>query len=379
MKRTVIKKWHKGQEPQFYLRFSTDNKERMTVLCKVKEVENAPDPEDFMHKKIVEAMLRVLHSDGLKNPRVSTRQKTPTVEEFAETWISQLSVGEQTLKIYRTGLVLFFESSRHTQVGDVTVVSTRPMIKTLKEKGLSENTIRSYIKPIQMMLNFAEASRVIDKAPQLEKPKAAVKNVKVYSEKDLNRLEQYLEALKDTEGDAWVRRWSPNRPKNNYRAIMMLRYYGLRAGEVWSLPLRHIDLDKMTIKIAEVKELEWKPKKNKEAELPIVGKIKDFLIEDLKCRKPEEKYYLDKGDGTVSTATPNSLNKTIHKVLKELGLQDVAKTLHGFRASAITHMLDAGVPITDVQEIARHANISTTIGYHNRRGASGKALETLQK
>lgn len=377
MKRTVIKKWHKGSEPQYYLRFSTQNKERMTVLCNVKEVENAKDPEDYLHKKIVEALLRQF--DGLKDPRQPSRQKTPTVREYKEYWLANLSVSPKTIKIYRMGLAFFEKQHADKQIGDITNVSTRPMIKELKESGRSANTIRSYIKPVQMMFNYAAAENVITKTPQLEKPSAAVRNVKVYSESDLNKLEQYLESQKDTSGDAWVRRWSPNRPMNNYRALMMLRYFGLRAGEVWSLPLRHIDLSEMSITIAAVPELEWKPKKDKEAKLPIVGKIREFLLEDLSKRNAEEKYFLDKGDGTTATATPNSLNKTIHKVLKEVGLQDVAKTLHGFRASAITHMLEAGVPISDVQQIARHCNVETTMGYLNKKGASSKALEALQK
>lgn len=379
MKRTVIKKWHKGQQPQYYLRFSTQNKERMTVLCSVQEVENAKDSDDFLHKKIVEAMLRLFEKDNQQDSRMSGRQKTPTVLEFSTHWMSQLSVSEQTRKIYQTGLDLFIKDFKTKQIGELTTVSSRPMIRALKEKGLSDNTIRSYIKPVQMMLKFAEDSNVIMKAPQLEKPTEVQKNVKVYSERDLNRLEEHLYSLKDSEGDAWVKRWSPNRPMNNYRAFMLLRYFGLRAGEVWSLPLEHIDLEKMEIKISEVTELKWKPKKQKEAKLPIVGKIQDFLLEDLSKRKPAEKYFLDKGDGTPSTATPNSLNKTILKVLKELGLQNAAKTLHGFRASAITQMIDSGIPVTDVQDVARHSNINTTMGYFNRKKTSGKALETLQK
>jgi integrase/recombinase XerC len=377
MKRTVIKKWHKGSEPQYYLRFSTQNKERMTVLCNVKEVENAKDPEDYLHKKIVEAMLRQF--DGLKTPRQPSRQKTPTVKEYKEHWLANLSVNPKTIKIYEMGLAFFEKQNSDKQIGEITNVSTRLMIKELKESGRSANTIRSYIKPVQMMLNYAVAEGLLAKAPQLEKPNAAIKNVRTYSEADLDRLEQYLESQKDTSGDAWVQRWSPNRPMNNYRALMMLRYFGLRAGEVWSLPLRHIDLSEMSITIAAVPELDWKPKKDKEAKLPIVGKIREFLLEDLNNRKADEKYFLDKGDGTPATATPNSLNKTIYKVLKEVGLQDAAKTLHGFRASAITHMLEAGVPVSDVQQIARHCNIETTMGYLNKKGASSKALETLQR
>lgn len=42
-------------------------------------------------------------------------------------------------------------------------------------------------------------------------------------------------------------------------------------------------------------------------------------------------------------------------------------TPHVLRASRITHMLDAGVPLAEVQAFADHDNPATTVGYWNRR------------
>ncbi|MFE9886890.1 tyrosine-type recombinase/integrase [Streptomyces scopuliridis] len=42
-------------------------------------------------------------------------------------------------------------------------------------------------------------------------------------------------------------------------------------------------------------------------------------------------------------------------------------TPHVFRASRITHMLDANVPLAEVQAFADHDNPATTVGYWNRR------------
>lgn len=43
-------------------------------------------------------------------------------------------------------------------------------------------------------------------------------------------------------------------------------------------------------------------------------------------------------------------------------------TPHVLRASRITHMLDAGVPLAEVQQFADHDNPATTVGYWERRG-----------
>lgn len=37
------------------------------------------------------------------------------------------------------------------------------------------------------------------------------------------------------------------------------------------------------------------------------------------------------------------------------------------RASRITHMIDAGKPLAEIEAFADHANPSTTIGYFTRR------------
>lgn len=51
-------------------------------------------------------------------------------------------------------------------------------------------------------------------------------------------------------------------------------------------------------------------------------------------------------------------------------------TPHVLRASRITHMVDAGVPLTEVQAYADHADPSTTVGYVERRNA-GQRNERL--
>jgi site-specific recombinase XerD len=49
-----------------------------------------------------------------------------------------------------------------------------------------------------------------------------------------------------------------------------------------------------------------------------------------------------------------------------------AVTPHVLRASRITHMVDAGVPLAEVQAYADHADPSTTIGYVERRHADSR-------
>jgi len=366
MKRVIIKKSHTGMPSQYYARIPIDGKERMTVLCTVAEAEAQRDPETFLHYKLIEAVLKL--TNGVKVSTVSASQRSLGLGDLKNRWIDSLAVSENTRQQYSYAVEQFLRYHPEKQVHEIKATSTRPMIREMLDKGKSSNTIRSYIKAVQIMLKYAEREEIVTKVPALEQPTAEKRNIRIYSEAELDMIEDYLKKMDEFKPEV----------RNRYRCHMMLRYLGLRAGEVWSLRLENIDMYEEVVTLKQVKELGWKPKKGKEAQLPIVGKLKAFLLEDLKNRDPREKYYLDKGDGHTYTVDVSTLNTIMHRVMVRLGLGDTAKTLHGYRASAITHMLEAGVAPHEVQAVARHEDLKTTLGYLHQRGISQKALATLQ-
>lgn len=54
-------------------------------------------------------------------------------------------------------------------------------------------------------------------------------------------------------------------------------------------------------------------------------------------------------------------------------------TPHVLRASRITHMLDAGVPLAEVQAFADHDNPATTVGYWNRRNTAARNAQLVDE
>lgn len=49
-----------------------------------------------------------------------------------------------------------------------------------------------------------------------------------------------------------------------------------------------------------------------------------------------------------------------------IGLKD-GDVWHDFRHEFVSHLLDMGVPIHEVRELARHADVATTMGYVTAR------------
>ena len=105
----------------------------------------------------------------------------------------------------------------------------------------------------------------------------------------------------------------------------------MRRGEIYSLPLRNIDLAARRIYIQPINEdggtdfnhkpiqVKFRPKAGEGVDYqPIVDYLYPFLEEDLANRKPEEKWFLDKGDGSVWYASPDGMTKGIKRILKEI-------------------------------------------------------------
>ena len=114
---------------------------------------------------------------------------------------------------------------------------------------------------------------------------------------------------------------------------MLGNYAGMRRGVNWSLPIDRIELDQKRIYIRSVDEdgmlnkdripiyIKFKPKSGGDDWQPIPEELETFLREDLASRNDCEKWFLDKGDGSVWYSTPDGITKGIKKILDELRIE----------------------------------------------------------
>ena len=161
--------------------------------------------------------------------------------------------------------------------------------------------------------------------------------------------------------------------RNMLRALMLATQTILRLGAIWSLPLSAIDMKRRVIRIQEVKALGWVPKKMKFPNKPINDTLFKFLQQDLASRSPREKWFLDKGDGSQWHLDKSNISHYAAALFKELGLPRIKPFHHAFRATMITHLLNHGTKPTDVQQLADHSSLATTMKYFNTRKASQDA------
>ena len=98
--------------------------------------------------------------------------------------------------------------------------------------------------------------------------------------------------------------------------------------------------------------------------VPIIPQLEDFLDEDLKTRGDQEIWFCDNGQGQPQWRDVQAMGRTFSKHLTALGISGV-KPLHGFRSTVITNLLDRGATPQEVQGLARHEKLATTMGYYN--------------
>lgn len=131
-----------------------------------------------------------------------------------------------------------------------------------------------------------------------------------------------------------------------------LYYTGFRLAEVCSMKAGDVDLKENTI-------LYHNLKAGKEETVEINKNYRPHLEKLLKGKKPEELLFSFPGEGSTKF---NKLRCDFHKLLAKLGMLD--GTLHGFKHSFVTHLLNNGVPPTVVQLLAHHTSLQTTVRYY---------------
>ena len=100
--------------------------------------------------------------------------------------------------------------------------------------------------------------------------------------------------------------------------------------------------------------MRWEPARS--SQQLIVGKLRDFLAEDLANRNKDERWFLDKGDGSVWFASPDGITKGIKKILSELGIEGGA--IHFFRKVRLNEIWEKNT--NDSTMFGRHQNQDTT-------------------
>jgi integrase len=244
---------------------------------------------------------------------------------------------QRTVDTYRPQLARWQAFSTSDSI---TYETFKDFVDHLRSEGLSDGSINSHLRSLKAYLNWCHKYLNHQKfhVPMLKVNK---KIPKVWTTHQLEIIETILNHRAQRS-----RRYQILR-----RTHYMLRYTGMRAGELFHLNWSDIGSG---IRI-EGKE-DWTTKNKQDSILPIHPKLLEFL----QIEKHEgETNYLDHHFKELS-----HLTYSMRKFQKSIDL-DGPKPLHGYRASVATELLSGNMNPVHVQHLLRHERLSTTELYLN--------------
>ena len=248
------------------------------------------------------------------------------------------------------------------------------MRDTLKLKGYSSKTIKSYMSHIRLFLKYIS------------------KNAELVSKEDINKyllhlleekgnahsfVSQAVSSIKFLFGQVLMRDdliFSILRPKKEkklpeilsqkevmnildnsinlkHKAILFLTYSsGLRVGEVVRLKVKDVDSERMLIHV-----VQGKGRKDRYTVLSEVAL--NVLREYARISKPS--IWLFQGQEAGSHITERTVQRIFENAKKKAGIQKKV-SVHSLRHSFATHLLEGGIDLRYIQELLGHQSSKTT-------------------
>ena len=204
--------------------------------------------------------------------------------------------------------------------------------KVFIERDYSISSQRQFISALKIFIIFCPQTKINDLI--LERPKKSRKLPNVLSQEEVLRIVQVTKNLK-------------------HRAIIVLLYSsGLRIGEITSLQLKNIDIERKQVKIESGKG-------RKDRFVVLASSFLPLLLNYLTTYTPKV-YFIEglEGHRYSESSIRKFLGKSVilAKVLKRV-------TPHTLRHSYATHLLENGVGLRHIQELLGHAKPETTMIY----------------
>lgn len=151
-----------------------------------------------------------------------------------------------------------------------------------------------------------------------------------------------------------------------YDLVVILIDTGARYSEISKIEWSSINIDERTIRL-------WRPKVRNESILYMTDRVYSILLRRYKS-KSSQYIFTNKKGGPRNTAT-----LPIRKAFKRSGIEGC--TVHTFRHTHASRLIQNGLSIYEVKEILGHTDINTTLRYAHleRRDISSKARDVINK
>lgn len=277
-----------------------------------------------------------------------------------------LDATPRTKETYVKGVKVFLQWCEKNNVSEITHATLIQYKEDLMENKKA-STISMYMTALKKLYKYLETKGIKNIASDLK----GAKQKRNYS-KDPLTLDQAKELLKSIDR-------TTNESKRNYALIHLLLTTGLRTIEIERANVEDI----RNVANNSVLYVMGKGRDTKDEYVKLTYETLKAINEYLATRKikdNKEPLFISYSDRTNGKRLKTrSIRDIIKKAYRNIGINSDKITTHSLRHTAITLSLIGGTPLQEVQQMARHSNINTTMIYaHNLKRIESNAEQNIQ-
>lgn len=238
-------------------------------------------------------------------------------------------------------------------------------------KELSPKSVKEILNILKSILKYSNQKYDTNiKVDLIVSPKVHVKEISVFTNKEVNRLEKYC--LK----------------KNSLRSlgILICLNTGLRIGEICALKWKNIDLEKRVIHIKKTLQRVYTLEKKTEViidrsktessirDIPMSDKIYNILKKEYNKQNPENFFLTGKDKKYIE---PRNYQNIFKKILRDSKVKEY--NFHVLRHTFATNCIKVGMDIKSLSEILGHSSVDVTLNryVHSSYEMKNKYLQKL--
>jgi integrase/recombinase XerC len=269
------------------------------------------------------------------------------VGAFVHHLAAERGLSENTVRSYRSDLLDLADfaaerAAASATISDLDLALLRDWMWAAAERGMARSSIARRAAAARALGAWlADTGQLAaDPAARLKSPKADKHLPRVLTAAQITHLFDSLTILATT-GDATARR--------DLAIVELLYGSALRVSEVVGLDIGSMDLGRQTVRVI--------GKGSKERVVPFGVPARRAVVAYLEVRpQPTSALFLNSRGARVGTRTVYEL---VARLLNELPGSGPAGP-HALRHTAATHLLDGGADLRAVQELLGHASLGTT-------------------
>ena len=300
-----------------------------------------------------------LHRARLKRELFSEAHLAPSPEnppfyEFMQAYVEHLAatgITFSSLKRYRQILQNFVDFIWRERrpvkfLGDITTKDIWDYIHDRKKLGIKDKTISSELTEIKKCFRYAvDINEVASNPAQAVRFKVSQVSVPHFFTKE------EIKTIFDSLPEGWMR--------DVFRTLL---YTGMRKGELMHLQWKDVDFDRRLIHVRQQVlsdgEVIYRTKtKSSARSIPMYEEIYDILLR-------QKKRSLHKGYVFVnSKGSPFRDDDLYHYLKPRLNKLGIKGSIHTFRHTYASLLIEAGVGLRELKELMGHSRIETTMQY----------------